>query len=125
MAASAQSTNAPSSTPANPGPPPSISPSTGTGNSGSNHDHYFTCLFVIGTANQDACIGHDRLDGRQQRELVIRQQHIDGHGNNERRDHRWYERDGRNFQRRRWRGRQTVIDVIKSPAVPRPLNALR
>ena len=60
MAASAQYTNPPSSTPANPGPPPSISPSTGTGNSGSDHDNYFTCLFVIGGANQDACIAREK-----------------------------------------------------------------
>ena len=136
MAASAQYTNPPSSTPANPEiPPQTTSPSYGTDNSASNHDNYWACLFVLGGA-EAGCLrsprkneegrreGHDRLDGRQRWELVIRQRHIDGHGN-ERRDHRWDERDRRNFQRRRWRGKQTVIDALKRQAGPRSLNALR
>ena len=60
MAASAQYTNPPSSTPANPSPPQTTSPSYGTDNSASNHDNYWACLFVLGSANQDACIAREK-----------------------------------------------------------------
>jgi len=60
MAASAQYTNPPSSTPANPGPPQTTSPSYGTDNSASSHDNYLACLFVLGSANQDACIAREK-----------------------------------------------------------------
>ena len=60
MAASAQYTNPPSSTPANPSPPQTTSPSYGTDNSASNHDNYWACLFVVGGANQDACIAREK-----------------------------------------------------------------
>ena len=60
MAASAQYTNPPSSTPANPSPPQTTSPSYGTDNSASSHDNYWACVFVLGSANQDACIARER-----------------------------------------------------------------
>jgi hypothetical protein len=60
MAASAQYTNPPSSPPANPSPSQTTSPSYGTDNSASNHDHYWVCLFVVGSANQDACIAREK-----------------------------------------------------------------
>ena len=60
MAASAQYMNPPSSTPANPSPQQTTSPSYGTNNSASNHDNYFACLFVLGSANQDACIAREK-----------------------------------------------------------------
>jgi|SRR5437899_864623 len=60
MVVSAQYTNPPSSTPANPSPPQTTSPSYGRDNSASNQDNYFACLFVLGSANQDACIAREK-----------------------------------------------------------------
>ena len=60
MAASAQYTNPPSSTPANPSPPQTTLPSHGTDKSASNQDNYLACLFVLGSANQDACIAREK-----------------------------------------------------------------
>lgn len=64
IAASAQYSNPPSSpagTSANPNPPATSSPSYGTDNGASaSHDHYWACLFVLGSANQDACIAREK-----------------------------------------------------------------
>ena len=36
------------------------SPSYGTDNSASTHDNYWACLFVLGSAKQDACIAREK-----------------------------------------------------------------